>query len=454
MSIECDPLPRAWRPGPGTVVLTASGILLILFLLICTGAWATSQQRLADELQRIRAAGEPCSVDEMEAYYQAPPADQDTTQLWLAGLAPLDATEFRGDAGSLPFVGDGSGEVPLPDEPWPQLGAAEHFLAQYQSSLDDFHEAARKGGRARFPTRFSDGLMMLLPHAQQIRSASRLLALETSVAAHRGRRDVAVESIMAMFAAERSLEQEPLVVSQLVRIALGSMARDRLLWLSSSVELSDEQVARFDVELTGNDYQQSMRRALVGMRFMGIQAFASPASMGTEGPRMGLALTRPSDERIYLEFMAQIVAAAGNNTWLDRHGAVSQAESQVMQLENHLAGKLRFPVTLWMAPSMRPSLEATSRAEANRDATRVVVAIERFRRAQGRLPSKLDELVPTYFASLPQDPFTGGSLQYRVDPDEYVVYSVGSNGVDDGGTSKPPGQLLDVVASVRIKPRK
>jgi len=41
-----------------------------------------------------------------------------------------------------------------------------------------------------------------------------------------------------------------------------------------------------------------------------------------------------------------------------------------------------------------------------------VVAIERFRIAEGRLPDRLDELLPRWLPALPKDPFSGGAFRY------------------------------------------
>jgi hypothetical protein len=65
---------------------------------------------------------------------------------------------------------------------------------------------------------------------------------------------------------------------------------------------------------------------------------------------------------------------------------------------------------------------------------RVALAIERYRRDnEGRLPDSLSMLVPTYLASIPADPYSGGPLRYRTMPGAYTIYSVGDDGRDDRG---------------------
>ena len=66
----------------------------------------------------------------------------------------------------------------------------------------------------------------------------------------------------------------------------------------------------------------------------------------------------------------------------------------------------------------------------------VALAIERARLASSRLPEKLSELVPAYLAEVPVDPFNGQPMHYKKLPKGYVVYSVGEDGVDDGGNEQ------------------
>ena len=67
----------------------------------------------------------------------------------------------------------------------------------------------------------------------------------------------------------------------------------------------------------------------------------------------------------------------------------------------------------------------------------LAVATERYRRSQGKLPNSLDDLSPNYITAIPQDPFTGRKLIYKTDKDGFVVYSVGINRQDDGGSIVP-----------------
>jgi hypothetical protein len=86
-----------------------------------------------------------------------------------------------------------------------------------------------------------------------------------------------------------------------------------------------------------------------------------------------------------------------------------------------------------IAPSLSRAIEVLGRAEARDQCACVAVAMTRFRLDHGTLPGKLDELVPKYLEAIPIDPFDGKGLRMAVKGDRWIIYSVGPDGVDDGG---------------------
>jgi hypothetical protein len=68
------------------------------------------------------------------------------------------------------------------------------------------------------------------------------------------------------------------------------------------------------------------------------------------------------------------------------------------------------------------------------------LAIHLFREKQGRLPQKLDELVPDYLDAVPLDPFSEQALVYRPENGSYLLYSVAPDGMDNQGR---PGHLFE-----------
>ncbi len=72
-----------------------------------------------------------------------------------------------------------------------------------------------------------------------------------------------------------------------------------------------------------------------------------------------------------------------------------------------------------------------------RDGALVLIALELYRRASGGYPASLDVLVPDRLPAVPIDRFDGKPLKYRLRDGRPVLYSVGLDGVDDGGMPPP-----------------
>ncbi len=91
------------------------------------------------------------------------------------------------------------------------------------------------------------------------------------------------------------------------------------------------------------------------------------------------------------------------------------------------------------------SRQAMERAEAKH---KIVLAHERlvavelalrcYQSGKATVPTRLDELATNYLAQVPEDPFTGQPLIYRPQGTNWLLYSIGPDGVDDGG--RPAGR--------------
>jgi len=76
-------------------------------------------------------------------------------------------------------------------------------------------------------------------------------------------------------------------------------------------------------------------------------------------------------------------------------------------------------------------LEVHGTAHIARSSPAVLFALRRYQRDRGGLPGKLDDLVPSYLARVPTDPFDAQPLKYS--RDKKVVYTVGSGGRNPDG---------------------
>lgn len=79
--------------------------------------------------------------------------------------------------------------------------------------------------------------------------------------------------------------------------------------------------------------------------------------------------------------------------------------------------------------------------EASRRTVIIAIALKRFQLRHGHLPADLAALAPEFLGGVPRDPVDGQPLRYRPNNDgSFLLYSVGEDGVDDGGDPRPANE--------------
>ena len=89
------------------------------------------------------------------------------------------------------------------------------------------------------------------------------------------------------------------------------------------------------------------------------------------------------------------------------------------------------------------TLETKCRVESLLAGAKLAVACNRFQREQGRWPETLPELVPDYLGEVPRDPFDGAPFRYSAE--KGLVWSVGKNLTDEGGSTRASGPYKEYV---------
>jgi hypothetical protein len=118
-----------------------------------------------------------------------------------------------------------------------------------------------------------------------------------------------------------------------------------------------------------------------------------------------------------------------------------------------LMGKV---LTVLFVPALAPAAEAENRACTRVSLEQVAFALAAYHADHGSYPDSLSVLVPKYISRLPKDLYTEQPLHYRREDAGFLLYSVGRNGVDDGGRtfdSKPTGDdiVLKIAGDRRTK---
>ena len=80
------------------------------------------------------------------------------------------------------------------------------------------------------------------------------------------------------------------------------------------------------------------------------------------------------------------------------------------------------------------TVRKTMAVEVSQRVVITAIALKRYQLKHGNYPADLNSLVPEFLPAVPLDPVDGQPLRYRHNADKtFLLYSVGENGVDDGG---------------------
>lgn len=101
------------------------------------------------------------------------------------------------------------------------------------------------------------------------------------------------------------------------------------------------------------------------------------------------------------------------------------------------------PLTRILAPVFDRAHWNFARNDAGNALWLISLALRVYRLENGKYPEQLKELAPRYLKQIPTDPFGGGeNMRYKKIKNTYVLYSIGSDGVDNGGKPIPPRRFL------------
>jgi len=419
-------------------------VVILLGVAAAYGLYILILHQKSERLVRdIRAAGEPVTPFELDEWYEAVPPEENAADIYSRAVA--NYTGFYGETENLPFVGrdDWHTGEPVSAELKEAIGA---HLVHAKTTFDLLRKAAGMP-RCRYPIDLTLGQNVELGHLAQLRQMARALSLKTLYHADNKEAGEAIQAIEDGLAVGHSLTKEPILISQLVRIACTGVAVASLEELLSRMDLTDQEYAELDQALAESYNAEGMRRGMVGERAMSATVFGNigdvAAMVGTNKSwlRGSLGTVVNSlyhasgiggvDKIAFLSGMSRMVDA----TRQPFPAALDGAE----QVDHNIANTptWRAPLTMIILPALTRALNADARDLAMQRMARTALAIERYRIAKGALPSALTDLVPQFLPELFQDPFDGQPLRYKQTPDGYMIYTIGDDRQDDGGEEKP-----------------
>jgi ABC-type transport system involved in multi-copper enzyme maturation permease subunit len=313
----------------------------------------------------------------------------------------------------------------------------------------------------RFPVNFSpDGVSTNLSHCDAVRLLFWSLALYVFDQSQAQDADGAIRSCQAMVNAGRSIGDEPASISQLVRMAARTATTVCIERILAQGQPSTAALERLQHLLELDEPDPLLLTAMRGERagfdrlVESLRRGDSVADLLQSGrSRPGRKADQWSDDAIVPVLGGSMKAQRA--ALLDYYTQAVQAARLPTELQKAqfalipLPSRFDQPFVCYLIPALNRLADIHLRALAEERCCIVALAAERYRRATGHWPEHLADLVPVYLLKVPADPFTGKPLILRPTAEGIVIYSVGVDGVDDGGkidrnTSNPSAAGIDL----------
>jgi hypothetical protein len=412
-------VPRLRRP-----ILVTVGVLVALVLLRV--GWGMLAGALWDrDLARLKAAGEPVSM----ADFERPPIPG------ILNAAPL-ITKAGGLIVSTSTQNDWeatfNGQLPLSAYDQSVIASVRKTNATPLALM----RQARSHPRAVWDSP-TQGVPRTFGQDRRLARLERLSALHDHAT---GNEVAAFEDVEdALFLSRAVVTKYPCVIMHLMSVGISGVGVDALEQMAPDLKVTAEtrpMIRHVIAELLDDDaLRDSFATAFRGER-IAIAAEIDVQMRRQVDPATYLVLSPMFDlDRLRLarEFTVAVPAARAS----DLPAALEMLPQAPPYTSIRLADVTRLSSRIYRISYDRLT-EVTYEQLADRHAVATLLAIALYRADHdGRLPATLDELVPAYLPAVPSDPLAPGAPALRYVPNRRILYSVGTNATDEGGSEQP-----------------
>lgn len=432
--------------GCGTIVLLA-------LLAGGIGAWRyrqwrhVNEQYVEQELGRIQAAGEPMTVDELNACYRVPEGEVILTHQWIHAFSRIEEAfeqeprEFDDQLKRMalePYeTGDKSSTV--------EADVAS-YLERHEPEIDRVVNLSRQKGPVAFPHVFDETLNMPLYQAQHLRFATYLMCASAKACVAQGENHKAAGRLLAALDMIGTLDRSPTIVEHLVQRAALDIAETAIINAANHGILTTEETELLAARLGDFDFVEGQRAALIGERAIYHEVMTTPGEIIRAGQRVSEEVTGPGKKAV-----AGPIDRATGLRWTGRLIELSEADYGTCKLEvDSLTAESRrlqanrFEMlhniySLLLIPALFKTQEPRFRDEARKRITRAGLLAITHHRRHGEWPASVEELDFGTDTKAMLDPYTGELLRFAMSSEGLKVYSVGPNQLNDEGVELKKG---------------
>ena len=430
-------------------ILTGIGVILLVLGMIYAIALAKSMAKLRRAYAALEKDGRL-----MRAAEVIPPviADTENAAVLYESAASMLKAQPAGEKDLLGHLGGlavsfvrGSLE---PDKvPELKLLMEQEVVASALATI----EQGTQRRACRFNRDYDAGFSMTMPMLSELRQLASILGVKACLEAEAGAPARAWATLQTQLKFADGLRDDPIFIDQLVRMGLIRGSCQTIQRVCEIAPPGREDGGALESLLRDLDAVTPLVRATDGERLLcGEWLFNLPKDelfatvwkqMGSDKDyvpeivhwvRFRMATFKPrliADHAVYLESMRK------SAQWLERPYAPEgpNAQEEIWDLAKG------YMLTNMLVPAVERMKVIHCEMIAEVHVTRAGLALLRHRQAHSVFPQTLDDLGLRKLT----DPFTQEPLHYRVEGDGFVVYSMGEDLKDNGGSARQPKQRTD-----------
>jgi len=332
----------------------------------------------------------------------------------------------------------------------PNVRLSDEWSAPLLAAFEDFPEETIREARklkdmpfGRYGVENNETPFLIrLDHVQDVRIVLALLQHDVARRAFERDFDGAAESCLALVNTSHSLKDQPFLIAFLVRIAGEAITRYSVEHTLAQGVVSEAMLTKLQESLERAAAEDGLHYAMRGERASGHQMYFNlrdgKMTLSQMSGMTGIKLGIP--ERLldmfpglilsgypeYLRFMNDQVHASTLKD-ADRLRAFQKLDEKSRQSRAYLT-RLILPATAKVG-------QASARGQAKLRCAIVAIAAERYRLQHKAWPKRIEDLVDAKLLStVPIDPYDGKPLRMKRTPTGMIIYSVGFDETDNGGS--------------------
>jgi hypothetical protein len=400
------------------------GVILFLAALYLLFDWLTAKSALRKYEEQLDASDPGWRyVEILEKYNNRIPApDENATLLakTVQNSLTREWTNWHNAASGEWLPNANRNQLPDPTK----LAEARRVRTASQQSIDLARSIKPNmlGGEV-IP--FGPNPMVTINPPQAMREVFALLALDAMVAAADRDPARACTTLIACTRYARALQGEPSLISMFLQIAFVSITAQQIERVLAYCELTSPDLQQLEMAWNDIPMFEIVRLGMSSERAIGHEHFEFMKSTGAgTGMYLLSKIARGYFEREQLHVLrlaTQIVELQKQppHEWNPRVKELQLAQSAVGR-----------PLAQLVVPAYEKCIEASIRELTRYRCTQLALAAERYRLANGNWPTSIDVLKSV---GEKLDPYSGQPLRLLLTNEGVIIYSVGGDGVDNGG---------------------